>query len=60
MSLVKLGLPAPSATCRGLGAVVLILAIGAGWIAWLPPTPAPAAVPPIAGLLDGKRATTHW
>jgi putative intracellular protease/amidase len=32
----------------GLGAVVLILAIGAGWIASLPPTPAPAAVPPIA------------
>lgn len=32
----------------GLGAVVLFLAIGAGWIASLPPTPASAAVPPIA------------
>ncbi len=32
----------------GLGAVVLFLAIGAGWIASLPPMPTSAAVPPIA------------
>lgn len=32
----------------GLGAVVLFLAIGAGWIASLPPTPAFATAPPIA------------
>ena len=32
----------------GFGAVVLFLAIGAGWIASLPPTPAFAAAPPIA------------
>ena len=32
----------------GFGAVVLFLAIGAGWIASLPPAPASAAAPPIA------------
>jgi putative intracellular protease/amidase len=32
----------------GLGAVVLFLTIGAGWIASLPPTPASAAMTPIA------------
>ncbi len=32
----------------GFGAVVLLLAIGAGWMASLPPAPASAAAPPIA------------
>jgi putative intracellular protease/amidase len=37
----------------GLGAAALLLAIGAGWIASLPPAPPPATAPPIAPVEAG-------